>query len=96
MRYLKLFENKKDLIIPDGWEEIKEKGKTSLYKKFKFEDFSEAFRFISKVAKLAEKLNHHPYWANIYNVVEINLSTHDAGNKVTKKDIEMALLINKF
>lgn len=95
MRYLKLFEDNGP-SIPDGWKEIKEGGKTSLHKKFEFEDFSDAFGFISKVAKLAEKLNHHPWWCNVYNVVEIKLSTHDAGNKVTEKDTEMALLINEL
>jgi 4a-hydroxytetrahydrobiopterin dehydratase len=57
-----------------------------LYKSFEFIDFVTAFSFMTKVALLAEKSNHHPTWTNTYNKVEIFLSTHDAGNKVTDKD----------
>jgi 4a-hydroxytetrahydrobiopterin dehydratase len=57
-----------------------------LYKSFEFKDFVTAFSFMTKVALLAEKSNHHPTWTNTYNKVEIFLSTHDAGNKVTDKD----------
>ena len=62
----------------------------SLYKKFQFKNFAEAFAFMTKVAAKAEQLNHHPEWKNVYNVVEIWLSTHDAGDVVTKKDHELA------
>jgi 4a-hydroxytetrahydrobiopterin dehydratase len=61
-----------------------------LHKKFEFKDF------MTKVALLAEKLNHHPYWTNVYNKVEIFLSTHDAGNVITEKDIKMAEAIDKI
>lgn len=61
-----------------------------LYAKFLFADFVEAFAFISKVSIVAEKLNHHPTIINTYNTVELYLSTHDAGNVVTKKDYELA------
>ena len=57
-----------------------------LYKSFEFKDFSEAFSFMTRVALLAEKNNHHPTWTNTYNKVEIWLSTHDAGDTVTDKD----------
>ncbi|MBN8786653.1 MAG: 4a-hydroxytetrahydrobiopterin dehydratase [Terrimonas sp.] len=57
-----------------------------LYRKFEFKDFSEAFAFMTRVALIAEKMNHHPLWTNVYNKVEIWLSTHDAGNIVTEKD----------
>ncbi len=67
-----------------------------LYKKFKFKDFSEAVGFISRVALAAEKLNHHPNWSNVYNVVEIKLSTHDANNTVTELDRKLALLIDQL
>jgi 4a-hydroxytetrahydrobiopterin dehydratase len=67
-----------------------------LHKKFEFKDFNEAFGFMTKVALLAEKLNHHPYWTNVYNKVEIFLSTHDAGNVITEKDIKMAEAIDKI
>ena len=57
-----------------------------LYKAFKFKDFSEAFAFMTRVALLAEKHDHHPTWTNTYNKLEIWLNTHDAGDKVTDKD----------
>jgi 4a-hydroxytetrahydrobiopterin dehydratase len=57
-----------------------------LYKKFSFKNFSEAFAFMTRVAIEAEKMNHHPYWSNVYNTVEIWLNTHDAGDVVTEKD----------
>lgn len=61
-----------------------------LYKKFEFNNFSEAFAFMTRVALIAEKMNHHPLWTNVYNKVEIWLSTHDAGNIVTEKDRKLA------
>jgi 4a-hydroxytetrahydrobiopterin dehydratase len=57
-----------------------------LYKKFTFSNFSAAFAFMTRVAMEAEKIDHHPYWSNVYNTVEIWLNTHDAGNIVTEKD----------
>jgi len=67
-----------------------------LYRKFKFSDFNEAFDFMQRVAVLAEQMNHHPRWTNVYNVVEIWLSTHDAGDKVTQKDHELAKAIDQL
>jgi 4a-hydroxytetrahydrobiopterin dehydratase len=64
------------------WNETNNK----LYKAFEFKDFSAAFSFMTRVALLAEKNNHHPTWTNTYNKVEIWLSTHDAGDTVTDKD----------
>lgn len=72
------------------WEE----KNNQLYKKFLFTDFSEAFAFMTRVAILAEKQNHHPYWTNVWNTVEIFLSTHDAGNIVTEKDKKLSLSID--
>lgn len=68
----------------------------SLYKKFEFADFSEAFAFMTRVAIAAEKANHHPLWTNVYNKVEIWLSTHDAGDIVTDKDRKLASTIDKI
>jgi 4a-hydroxytetrahydrobiopterin dehydratase len=62
----------------------------SLYKSFKFKDFKQAFAFMEKVAEIAEAANHHPKWQNEWNRVEIWLTSHDAGNKVTDKDRELA------
>jgi 4a-hydroxytetrahydrobiopterin dehydratase len=61
---------------------------------FKFEDFSEAFAFMTRVAILAEKHNHHPNWCNVWNKVEIHLNTHDAGDIVTEKDHKLAAAID--
>ena len=67
-----------------------------LYRKFEFADFSEAFAFMTRVALEAEKMNHHPLWTNVWNKVEIWLSTHDAGNVVTDKDRKLAQRIDKL
>jgi len=68
----------------------------TLYKKFEFNDFSEAFAFMTRVAMEAEKMNHHPLWTNVWNRVEIWLSTHDAGGIVTEKDKKLADRIDKL
>jgi 4a-hydroxytetrahydrobiopterin dehydratase len=65
-----------------------------LKKDFKFKDFSQAFAFMTRVAMVAEKMDHHPYWTNVYNTVNIELSTHDAGDIVTDKDRKMAKAID--
>jgi len=65
-----------------------------LEKNFIFKDFSEAFAFMTRVALLAEKANHHPDWSNVWNRVSIRLSTHDAGNVVTDKDLKLAEAID--
>lgn len=61
-----------------------------LKKTFKFKDFVEAFGFMSQVAIIAEKMNHHPNWSNVYNTVSFELNTHDAGDVVTEKDHKLA------
>ncbi|GAB4335934.1 MAG: 4a-hydroxytetrahydrobiopterin dehydratase [Flammeovirgaceae bacterium] len=67
-----------------------------LKRTFIFKDFVEAFAFMTKVAFLAEKMNHHPNWSNVYNRVEISLTTHDAGNTVTEKDYNLAKKIDEL
>lgn len=67
-----------------------------LYKNFEFTDFSEAFAFMTRVALEAEKMDHHPLWTNVYNKVEIWLSTHDAGDTITAKDRKLAERIDKL
>ena len=67
-----------------------------LYRKFQFNNFSEAFAFMTRVAIEAEKVDHHPMWTNIYNTVEIWLSTHDAGDVVTEKDHKLAKKIDNL
>lgn len=66
----------------------------TLYQKFTFKDFSEAFAFMTRVALEAEKMNHHPLWTNVYNTVEMWLNTHDAGDTVTEKDHKLAKKID--
>ncbi|MCR9101190.1 MAG: 4a-hydroxytetrahydrobiopterin dehydratase [bacterium] len=62
---------------------------------FKFKDFTQAFSFMTEVAFHAEKMQHHPDWHNVYNTVDFALSTHDAGNKVTDKDRDLAKAIDE-
>lgn len=72
------------------WEE----KNNTLYRKFQFKSFSEAFAFMTRVALEAEKMDHHPDWSNVYNTVEIRLSTHSAGDVVTDKDRKLAQKID--
>lgn len=67
-----------------------------LKKKFEFQNFQEAFAFMTRVAFLAEAQNHHPNWSNVYNQVIIELTTHDAGNTVTQKDWLLAKAIDQI
>ena len=78
--------------IPNGWTE----KDNTLYRKLEFKNFSEAFAFMVRVAIEAERMNHHPEWTNVYNKVEISLSTHDAGDIVTEKDVKLAEKINNL
>jgi len=72
------------------WKEADNK----LFRSFEFRDFSQAFAFMTRVALEAEKMNHHPLWTNVYNKVDIWLSTHDAGDIVTEKDRKLASKID--
>lgn len=65
-----------------------------LTRKFEFKNFSEAFAFMTRVAMEAEKMDHHPTWTNTWNKVDISLSTHSAGNKITEKDHQLAKAID--
>ena len=66
-----------------------------LFKKFQFSDFAEAFSFMTRVAIIAEKADHHPEWFNVYNRVEIYLTTHDA-NGISERDFSLAAKIDKM
>lgn len=72
------------------------KTNDALYRKFEFADFSQAFAFMTRVAMIAEKMNHHPRWTNVWNTVEIWLNTHDAGNTVTDRDHKLSAAIDKI
>jgi len=67
-----------------------------LKKTFEFADFKEAFGFMAKVAIVAEKMNHHPNWSNVYSTVSFELNTHDEGDVVTDKDKKLAEEIDKL
>lgn len=72
------------------WREVDD----ALVQDFRFTDFSEAFAFMTEVARLAEEHDHHPEWSNVYNRVSIRLTTHDAGNQITDKDRQLAEAIS--
>ena len=71
-------------------------GTSALTREFNFKDFVSAWAFMCSVALLAEKIDHHPDWSNVYNRVTIRLSSHDAGNKITDKDRKLASQIDKI
>jgi len=76
-----------------GWSEVK--GREAIEKTFKFKDFSEAFGFMARVALVAEKLDHHPEWRNVWNRVEVVLATHDAGG-LTQLDLDLAAAMDRL
>jgi 4a-hydroxytetrahydrobiopterin dehydratase len=76
-----------------GWSEVK--GRDAISRKFTFKDFNEAFGFMARAALIAEKLDHHPEWFNVYNKVEVTLATHDAGG-VTERDVALAEAMNRL
>jgi 4a-hydroxytetrahydrobiopterin dehydratase len=76
----------------DGWSV--DAGRDAIVKGFRFKDFNAAFGFMSRVALLAEKLDHHPEWSNVYNRVDVLLTTHDAGG-VTERDVKMARFMDE-
>lgn len=82
-----------DLSMLAGWSLMLEKD--AITKTFIFKDFSAAFAFMTRSALLAEQMNHHPEWFNVYNRVEVTLNTHDAGG-VTSNDLTMAAKMNGF
>ncbi|MBF0324113.1 4a-hydroxytetrahydrobiopterin dehydratase [Magnetospirillum moscoviense] len=75
-----------------GWSEVA--GRDAIAKSFKFKDFPTAFAFMTHVALVAEKMDHHPEWSNVWNRVDITLSTHDSGG-VSAKDVALAQAIER-
>lgn len=76
-----------------GWKLVAERD--AIARSFVFKDFNQAFAFMTRVAMLAEKMDHHPEWSNVYRTVDVVLSTHDAGG-VTEKDVAMAKAMNAY
>ena len=74
-----------------GWSEVKDRD--AITKKFVFKDFNQAFGFMARSALVAEKMDHHPEWFNVYKTVEVTLSTHDAGG-LTELDVKLAETMN--
>jgi len=86
-------ERKNALGKLEGWSEVA--GRDAISRKFSFKDFNEAFGFMARAALIAEKLDHHPEWFNVYNRVEVTLATHDAGG-VTERDVKLAEAMNRL
>lgn len=80
------------LVELPGWAAVP--GRDAIARSFKFADFATAFGFMTRVALAAEKLDHHPEWFNVYNRVDVTLSTHDVGG-VSELDVRLAHLIDK-
>lgn len=76
-----------------GWSETP--GRDAIAKKFVFRDFNQAFGFMTRAALVAEKMDHHPEWFNVYKTVEVTLSTHDAGG-LTALDVELAAAMDRL
>ena len=76
-----------------GWSEVP--GRDAIAKTFTFKNFSEAFGFMTRAALVAEKLDHHPEWFNVYKTVDVTLSTHDAGG-LTERDVKLAEAMDKI
>lgn len=77
----------------NGWAEVS--GRDAITRKFTFKNFREAFAFMTKVAEVAEEMDHHPEWFNVYMTVEVTLATHDAGG-VTALDVKLAEAMDKL
>jgi 4a-hydroxytetrahydrobiopterin dehydratase len=76
-----------------GWSEVK--GRDAIAKTFVFKDFNAAFGFMARVALVAEKMDHHPEWRNVYKTVEVTLSSHDAGG-LTERDTKLAAAMDRI
>eukprot|EP01084_Bolivina_argentea_P278530 475883_1 len=91
----KLSESDKNKALSslDGWSVLKDRD--AIFKKFEFKDFNEAFAFMTRIALVAETLDHHPEWFNVYNRVEVTLATHTC-NGISPLDVELARKMNEF
>ena len=76
----------------DGWTKVK--GRDAIHKRFVFADFNDAFAWMTSVAKVAEEMDHHPEWSNVYNKIDVTLSTHDVGG-LSELDVRLAKLMDQ-
>ena len=90
-----LSESDRTALLPalDGWTLVE--GRDAIQKRFVFADFSAAFGWMTRVALVAEQMNHHPEWSNVYRTVDVTLSTHDA-NGLTRRDVELAQRMDRL
>ncbi|KAF2075958.1 hypothetical protein CYY_002714 [Polysphondylium violaceum] len=89
----KLTQEQRSTLIPAGWTLVE--GRDAIKKSFSFKDFNQAFSLMTRVALVAEKMDHHPEWFNVYNRLEVTLSTHDCQG-LSMNDINMANKIEEF
>jgi len=90
-----LSESERAELLPSlqGWSMVT--GRDAIQKRFTFDDFNQAFGWMTRVALVAEQMNHHPEWFNVYRTVDVTLSTHDAGG-LTRRDVELARRMNEM
>lgn len=90
-----LTESERVELLPalEGWSMVE--GRDALTRRFVFDDFVEAFGFMTRVALAAERMNHHPEWSNVYRTVEVTLTTHSAGG-LTRRDVELARTMDRL
>eukprot|EP01133_Synstelium_polycarpum_P007451 gene7451-8717_t len=91
----KLTEEERATMLPTIAQWTMVEGRDAIKRTFTFKDFTEAFSFMTRVAIVAEKMDHHPEWFNVYNRVEVTLATHDCSG-LSKNDITLATAMNSF
>ena len=93
IKKLSAVERRRHLAALKGWKKVR--GREAIFKSFRFWNFNEAFGFMTRVALKADHMDHHPEWFNVYNRVDVTLTTHDAGG-VTERDIALAEFIESI
>ena len=89
---LSMSERRQAMTRLKGWKKMR--SRDAIHKEFRFKDFNEAFGFMNRVALMAEKMDHHPEWFNVYNRVEVTLSTHDLDG-LSQRDFTLAKLMDE-
>jgi 4a-hydroxytetrahydrobiopterin dehydratase len=86
-KILSAVERRRALAALQGWKKVR--GRDAIFKSYRFGSFNEAFGFMTRIALMADRMDHHPEWFNVYNRVDVTLTTHDSGG-VTERDIALA------